>query len=348
MAKILILTADYFPLHGGIAEYTNNLFLLLQKKHDVNMFVFGINGKDSENIKYINKNKILWINSLKKEINNNYDFIIVSTILPLGWMINLLKVKAKKIFIVYGQEIIAKNGNWFRPSSENILRNADKIISISKFTSSLIPFDSHIFYPLIKPFDCKEKKNHENFIIGSIGRIVKHKNFFSVIKHIKEIDKIVYEKTNKHVKYSIAGTGPLLNEYKDYVKKNNLEDYIVFKGYIENENKYNFYSNIDLLIIPSKKIKNAVEGFGMVVQEAGICKTPSIGYDSGGLKESLEYESVIIQENNEEELKNRIIDILINNNLLKELSKKAFERSQKYLLCDEKLNLFEREILNNW
>ena len=339
MAKILLLTSDYFPNNGGVSQYTQNIYKLLKDDFDIKIIVFGINGKNTDNITYIKKGKSTWLYYINKIVKDKYNYIFVATIFPIAWMLNLLKVNAKKVFFLYGGEIIQDKKYKPRPSIVNIAKKADILISISKYTQSLIPIESSVFYPLIENKNIeykKEKRDHH--IIGSIGRMVKHKNYISIIENIKNIN----QKSDKKIIYHLAGDGPLLNEYKRYVDENQLNDLIVFWGKIDEDKKDMFFKTIDLLIVPSIKTEKAVEGFGMVVQEAGLYKVPSIGYNSGGLKESLEFDYISIQEENEELLMDRIVEILSDENIYNEQKEKAYNRAKKYTISKMHLNNFKK------
>ncbi len=347
MANILILSSDFPPLKGGVSTDTFNFYKLLQYRHIVDVCVFGINGENTKNVRYFNIPKIFYFNTLKNILKKNYDYIIVRTIFPLGWMINAFDIKSQCIYFVYGQEIIARNPLKPRPSVASTLKRADKIVSISNFTASLIPIHSEIFYPLIDKNDydyINSGKPKKDFVIGSIGRLVNHKNFISIIRNIKSISDIVFEKTGKGVRYIIAGSGKQINHYRNYIKKENLMNFVELANELSNRERNEFLSNIDILLVPSIRDKNHVEGFGIVVQEAGLLGIPSVGYKSGGLTESIDIEDLLAKENDEKTICEIIIKLLCDKEFYNEMSDKSKKRSSRFTISLKRLDEFENLI----
>ena len=61
------------------------------------------------------------------------------------------------------------------------------------------------------------------------------------------------------------------------------EDLVVFEGHVDEERKHEVYEQAWLLALPSLK-----EGWGLVVGEAGMHRTPTVAYRSaGGTRESV-------------------------------------------------------------
>ena len=341
MANILILSSDFPPARGGIATDSFNLFKLLSKRHNVHTHIFGMEGKNTDSIIYHNVPKISYLKILKELFSRNYDIIILRTMFPLAWMTAMLKPKARTILFIYGQELISRNYLKLRPSVKWTLEQMDEIISISRFTDSLIARESRIFYPLIDAVQYKSvnmKQDKKTFTIGTMGRIEPHKNHMAVLRNISLIDDAL-EKENRKLNYIIAGQGSNEQVLRDYVKKNNIEHIVSFMQCPDNDSRDEFYNSIDLLVMPSIRDRNHVEGFGIVVQEAGLYSKPSLGYASGGLEESLEYNSVRCAEDDEACLCKSIISMALDSSKYREEADAALARSQKYIInekrCDE-------------
>lgn len=93
-----------------------------------------------------------------------------------------------------------------------------------------------------------------------------HKNIITLIK--------AYEKVRDKIKCNLilVGSVPKRVEYlKDYVKENNLEDTVIFTGFVNGIEKRKILLGCDLYINPS-----LFEGFGMTAVEAMILKVPTL------------------------------------------------------------------------
>ena len=69
----------------------------------------------------------------------------------------------------------------------------------------------------------------------------------------------------------------------EYAAEQGAGDIVVFEGHVDEERKHEIYERAWLLALPSLK-----EGWGLVVGEAGMHRTPTVAYRSaGGTRESV-------------------------------------------------------------
>jgi glycosyltransferase involved in cell wall biosynthesis len=69
----------------------------------------------------------------------------------------------------------------------------------------------------------------------------------------------------------------------EYVVEKGAQELVVFEGHVDEERKHEIYEQAWLLALPSIK-----EGWGLVVGEAGMHRTPTVAYRSaGGTRESV-------------------------------------------------------------
>lgn len=134
-----------------------------------------------------------------------------------------------------------------------------KIIESNKFKiiKNGIDCERFKFDPNIRE-NMRKKLNisKETKVIGHIGRFTKVKNHMFLLNVYKE-----YEKLNTNSKLLLVGKGPLENKIKKLVKKNNLENKVIFAGIRENTN--DFLQAMDCFVFPSLK-----EGLGIALIEA--------------------------------------------------------------------------------
>ncbi len=106
----------------------------------------------------------------------------------------------------------------------------------------------------IKELDITQ--NNNQFIY--VGRLVFYKNVEILIKAIN-----IAKNQEKEIKLVIVGGGPQLKKIQDMVRKMNLEDNIIIKGYVSSEEKIKLISESNAMLFPS-----LCEGFGLVILEA--------------------------------------------------------------------------------
>jgi glycosyltransferase involved in cell wall biosynthesis len=87
----------------------------------------------------------------------------------------------------------------------------------------------------------------------------------------------------KDVLLVIGGEGPLGPSLKDQAKREGLDDFVRFVGFIPEEQLPTYYQAADLFILPTREL----EGFGLVTVEALASGLPVLGTPVGGTKEIL-------------------------------------------------------------
>lgn len=119
----------------------------------------------------------------------------------------------------------------------------------------------------------------KNFRIGSIGNFTEIKDQMTLLKSMRR----VINNGNIRIEVILIGSGPLLQQCKDYVCKNGLETYVTFRTEVKHVALLDFYNSLDLFVLPSY-----FEGFGCVFTEAYACGVPFITCYKQGVSEWVE------------------------------------------------------------
>lgn len=87
------------------------------------------------------------------------------------------------------------------------------------------------------------------------------------------------------VHYWIAGDGPQDEAIQAAIDRHNLAPRVRRLGRVSNDNLARLYRGADLFIMPNIPIENDMEGFGIVLLEAGQCGTPAIAARLEGIQD---------------------------------------------------------------
>jgi len=153
----------------------------------------------------------------------------------------------------------------------------------------------------------------DDFVILFVGRIGVEKNVDLLLSSMKSLVK-----TCPKLKLLIVGDGPDIEKYKRYVKRYDLENYIIFTGKVPWKEISNYYIISDVFATAS-----ITETQGLTVIEALAASLPVVCIDDES------FTNTIIDNLNGKIFKNKkeykkIITLLYNDNvLLKRLSKQA-------------------------
>lgn len=204
----------------------------------------------------------------------------------------------------------------------------DKIISITK--RDFVNFNQDLFLirkeKVVLIYNFNENKYNNCFsgkskTILSIGTIDYIKGFDYIISMGKEIFN-----NHKEWKWIIVGDGPLINKMRKEIKEHNLENNIFFIGYKKDVSAY--LKSSDVFVLTSRS-----EGFGLVTLEAKMSGIPVVGFACNGITSEIITNNIngfVVEDNNIEAMKNKIMKLLNDSNLRKNFSKNTILYNEKF------------------
>ncbi len=295
-------------------------------------------------IKYLPMKSYCWhLYSQFKLSNNNHDLDIIHS--PENASLFVKLKDQKKIITTY--DLIPK----FYPDTidhitlfrfkylfPRTLKTADKIIAISNSTKKdlidyfnipegkikviLLAADEK-FKPLNKDETEEIKRRYNlNFpFILYVGNLAKHKNIPALIKAF-------YKITKKGISHKLVITGKRGCKYKEIfetIDKLNLQDDVMFTGYVSDEDLPALYNAAELFVYPS-----LYEGFGLPPLEAMACGTPVITSNTSSLPEVVGDAGIMVDPHDVDELADTMYDVLTNDGLKEDLIKKGLERAKMF------------------
>lgn len=107
------------------------------------------------------------------------------------------------------------------------------------------------------------------FLLCSVGRQVPRKGFAWFV------DQVMPTLPDR-VHYWLAGSGPQTGEIRAAGRRRGLDDRLRLLGPVPDEHLGLLYRNSDLFIMPNIAVPGTMEGFGVVMLEAGLCGLPTI------------------------------------------------------------------------
>ena len=345
MKKTLLLTHEYYPFKGGIANYTYHLFKFFN--HQDYLIVTDqqeVKGKNIINIKLISqfiKPSYLFSFFKLKKIIKKYKIAQIFTphILPLGSLAYFLNIPYIISLRGLDNNLALKN----RPHlTKKILEKAEKIIVNSKQTRERVKEYGQkveLIYPSIdlkKDYDFpkleklkKEIKGKEEIILLTVGRLTKRKAQDLVIKVLGELKDL-------NLKYYIIGQGEELENLNNLIKAENLNNVFILTNIDDNDLRY-YYQLADIFVLPQRDKKEDQEGFGIVFLEAGSYGLAIIAGQEGGPREILtnNKNSLLITQDNLGELKEALLLLVFNKKKREELGRAIKKRVLEFSNAEE-------------
>ena len=157
----------------------------------------------------------------------------------------------------------------------------------------------------------KSYKKSRNIIY--VGNIRKHKNVSLLIDSFKNINDSSFKLL-------------LIGSSNNYLKKNNFNnENIKFIDKVDREKLVEYYNNARLLVLPSK-----YEGFGFTPLESMACDCPALVSDFSAIREICKDGAYYFNLDKKDDLKNKIINLLNNDQVCDNLIKKGREIVKQY------------------
>jgi len=164
-----------------------------------------------------------------------------------------------------------------------------------------------------------------------LGTLRKSKGFIDVIRSIPEVLN-----SYNDVEFVFAGELCIKREKKDealeFIKQNKLHSVVKFPGVVTGEEKIKLLSSTDIFVFPSHN-----EGQPFVILEAMATGLPIITTDTGTIKEMVVdgQNGFIVEKQNPKQIAEKIIFLLENEKLRKEMGQRSRRRFLKYYTKDK-------------
>lgn len=359
---------------GGIEKYISSLCKMLNNNYKINIISTykvqeepGFYFDKSINITYLinyGPNK----NELKTAIKNKNIIAIIKEgfksikILYLKYIKNIIaitNINSKYVITTrdfhnsllgdYGDKDIIKiatEHNYHNNNKKYInkviksLRNINYFVVVSEnlkcFYEDKIKNTKCIYIPNVIDELPNKKSNLSHNNIINVGRLEIEKGHLDLLEIIREVKKEI-----KDIKLYLIGDGSLKEELEKKVVEYQLQDNVIFTGFLTKDEMEKYLLNSKLFVMTSY-----TESFGLVLIEAMSYGIPCVAFDSADGAKTLLSKTVgvLVKDRNKKVMAKKVINLLKDNKLLNQHSKNGFEKCQEFLSANVKekwLNLLK-------
>ncbi|WP_454099197.1 glycosyltransferase family 4 protein [Metabacillus sp. SLBN-84] len=241
---------------------------------------------------------------------------------------------------------------------KRLVKDSDRVIVCSKYMKKqaedqleMASGKSAVIYnginPLKSNMNDKNSKNKKPLFfsgepyIFAAGRLVPEKGFGVLLAAMPEILKRFPE-----IRLMIAGDGPFRSEYEKLAKELNVQNHVIFLGFLDDAPLHIFFKNCEMTVVPS-----LYEPFGMISLESMAAGKLTIASDTGGLKEIIRHREngLLFERGNSEALTSAILEALTNKKWADRLAKEGLsDVSRRFsydLFAEQVIEVYE--VLNS-
>ena len=265
----------------------------------------------------------------------------------IAYFMDHIKIPIFTVF--HGTEI----NNYFKNQTKlfKIFRGDQKLISFFNFTTACIAVSEDMRNHIIKQlpelsqklyivhhgidtlfFTKGDNKNKQKArmllglpstkkIIFSASRLIREKGHDTLINILPTIiDQI------PDLILIIAGIGPDRPYLESLIKKNGLDEYVVFVNQLYSTDIITYYHSCDLFVLLTRR--GSEESFGLVFLEANACKRAVLAGKTGGVTETVEngISGVVVDPLDLNLISESILNLLQDEQKLKQIERSAYHR----------------------
>ncbi|MBU0964334.1 glycosyltransferase family 4 protein [Patescibacteria group bacterium] len=235
---------------------------------------------------------------------------------------------------------------------KSAVRRAKKIIAVSKYTKrelvrhfNLDPEKISVTYEAVDP-TWQDFSNQEEVLkkyhvltpyILYVGNVYPHKNIEGLLVAFKQV-------LNKLSGYKLVLVGKddyFFKRLKKEVKLMDLEEHVIFTGFVTDHDLPYLYKNAALYIFPS-----FCEGFGLPALEACSYGIPVAASNSSCLPEVLDKAAIYFNPKSTAAIADAIINVLTSKKIVQELRRQGLERVKFFsweTLAKKTLDLYAKK-----
>lgn len=244
---------------------------------------------------------------IKRQIENKAIDVVLFSSMVTASLTVLLKNKLKEAgiktaAIVHGQDVTTPFGPYQR-FVPKVFEAIDAILPVSRATGAqclerglpesklhVVPngVDLSRFAPLASANQMRSALMDavagdaplpdDALLLCSVGRQVKRKGFVWFIDN-------VMPRLPENVHYWLAGDGPETEKIRETAAKHNLTNRVKLLGRVSDEHLSLLYRGADLFMMPNVPVHGTMEGFGVVMLEAGMGGLPVIASRLEGIQD---------------------------------------------------------------
>ena len=377
--KICMLTPDYYPkFYAGVGVHVYNLVKHLKALYDVEISVFVLRcevivDQQPRVFEAPEGVKVVEFTGNDDLVNSELDYFTYkwtrNNIVALEYVANHLKeydfdvVHCHDLFPVWIMDFFRRKLNipvvssiHARSADENkiedslrgfLCRNSDACVAVSgklkeELENRYKTTGIRVIYNGVEACKNDEKCEKEDYLTYC-GRICSTKGIDVMLKAFSEV---VSDGEYKQFSLKILGTGELLEQMKVYAEELNISDYVLFLGYVPNEEARKVISKAKIHIVPS-----TYEPFATSALEAMEENTAVIASRVGGLQEMIQDKKtgILVEPSNAEGLATAIKKLLKDDDFRSQIEEGATESVKEFEWPNIAKQIFELylEVVDN-
>jgi phosphatidylinositol alpha-1,6-mannosyltransferase len=362
--RLLLVTWNYPPKVGGMEMLLSQLALNLRPYADVH--VIGPAGQadvDAEQglevsrpsrdglIRFASYAFFRGINLLR---GNNYDVIMAGSALvtPIVYILGRF-FQVPSVVYVHGLDLVYSS-SIYQWMVKQCLPRCDRVFANSWASEQealhrgVSPDRVSILHPgldfsefrIIPDID-SIKQRYElggRLTLLSAGRLARRKGLVEFVRHslpaiVEKYPNVVFIIVGGNPSLSLTHKEDIRSKIQAEVDRLRLGNYVRLLGWVDRQDLMDLYHACDVFVLPAIQVPGDIEGFGIVLIEAGAAGKPVISTRLGGIKDAVvEGKSgILVEAEKWDQLSGAVLTLLADESLRREMGQFGRERAETEL-----------------
>jgi phosphatidylinositol alpha-1,6-mannosyltransferase len=289
MPRVLFISRAYPPTLGGIEKQNQSIHDELSRIDDVTL-IANTRGK-----KFL---PLFFPFALLRSLTylHRFDVILLGdgALAPLGWLLSLISGKPV-VSIIHGLDVTFASRFYQAVFVRFALKRMHKLIAVGNDTIRQavvrgVARERCVYVPngvdpALKTAGRQQALdqlhlNANDIHLLTLGRLVRRKGVAWFVNNVMQL-------LPENIVYLVAGDGPDRPAIELAIQEKQLDERVRLLGRVSEEDKLLLYSAADVFVQPNIPVEGDMEGFGLVVLEAGSYGLPVVASRLEGLKDAI-------------------------------------------------------------
>lgn len=291
--RILFITRTFPPVIGGIEKQNAEIHMHLSKIADVTL-VANRNGKRF--LPLFLPYAIIYALCQARR----YDVILLGDgiLAVIAWALRWMRPRPLIFCILHGLDLTFPKTLYQCLWVRRFLPLVDVFLPVSRQTASesvkrgLREERCRVIHNGVNLDEFTQEYNHDQLrdilgcdvgdrhILLTVGRLIERKGIHWFVENVLPV-------LDKDIIYVVAGEGPMRGTIERIVREKGLKERIFILGSVSDDERRTLYAASDIFIQPNIPVEGDMEGFGLVVLEAGAAGLPVIASRLEGLNDAI-------------------------------------------------------------
>lgn len=176
----------------------------------------------------------------------------------------------------------------------------------------------------------------ERPMLLSVGRLAKRKGLVEFVQHslpsiVARHPDVILVVVGGNPSDSLTHKQDVKSQIEAEAKRRGLEDYVRLLSWIDREDLIQLYHACNVFVLPAIGVPGDIEGFGIVLIEAGAAGKPVVSTELGGITDAVlnGRSGILVEPRQWEEISDAISNLLANTSLQEQLGQFGRERVRR-------------------